>query len=54
MKEAGQAYVSQLWIIRPACSHYFLARLTVSQEGALAVYDLLENCRAHLTHLSPW
>lgn len=47
MKEAAQAYVSWLWIIRPASSHYFLARLTLSQEGALAVL-----C-ACLTHLSP-
>lgn len=53
MKEAGQAYVSRLWIIRPASSHYFLASLTVSQEGALAVYGLLEKHHACLTHLSP-
>lgn len=38
MKEAGQAYVSRLWIIRPASSHYFLASLTVSPEQGLWGY----------------
>lgn len=49
MKEAAQAYVSRLWIIRPASSHYFPARLSLSLEGAVAEPG---PC-ACLPHLSP-
>lgn len=51
MKETGQAYVSRLWIIRPASSHYFLARLTLSQEGTLSLRGLLGKRCACLAHL---